>query len=364
MAEEADPAELNQLREQIDSVDRALVAALSDRARLVQQIGALKSGNDTPTYVPHRERQVIDKVLALNPGPLPNRALEAIYRELMSGSFRLESGLKIGFLGPRGSFSHLAATRHFGSSVDCEPLSSIEDVFEGVSGGQCDFGLVPYENSISGGVSDTLDAFQRLDVTICAETPIAVSHALLARCLPTEIQRIYSKPQIFGQCRRWLNRHFPDAIRVPTSSSAAAVEAVAKGQPGDAAIGSTLAAEIYQVEVIHERIQDDPDNVTRFLVLGKTPSKPTGNDKTTLMFVTRNTPGALVDVLAVFRESGLNLSHIEKRPSGRRNWEYTFFIDCETHRDSPQMQAALSAARKHCLSLEVLGSYPRGQQVL
>lgn len=359
-----EPQELDLLRAQIDGVDRALVAALSDRARLVQQIGRLKAGDGTPIYVPHRERQVIDKVLALNPGPLPDRALEAIYRELMSGSFRLERGLSIGFLGPRGSFSHLAATRHFGSSVDCAALGSIEEVFTAVAGARCDFGLVPYENSISGGVSDTLDAFQRHEVIICAETPIAVSHTLLARCLPTEIERIYSKPQIFGQCRRWLDRHLPDAIRVPTSSSAAAVEAVAEGKPGDAAIGSVLAAEIYGVDILHERIQDDPDNVTRFLVLGRSPSKPTGQDKTTLMFVTRNTPGALVDVLAVFRDAGLNLSHIEKRPSGRRNWEYTFFIDCEAHRDEAVLAAALDGARAHCLSLDVLGSYPRGQQVL
>jgi chorismate mutase/prephenate dehydratase len=352
-----------ELRGRIDDVDRRIVAALSERARVVAEVGRVKRALGYPIYAPHREREVLERVLATNPGPLSNRTLEAIYRELMSGSFALELPLRVGYLGPPGSFSHVAAVRHFGSSVEFDDLHEIDHVFEEVAARRCHYGLVPYENSIGGGITDTLDAFQVHDVTIYAEAMIEVRQTLLANCPPNEIVRIYSKPQVFGQCRRWLSKHYPEAELIPTLSSSKAVQQV-RGEPGAAAIGSTLAGEIYGVLPIFERIEDKPNNITRFLIIAKESARPTGDDKTSIMFVTAHKPGALVDVLGVFRDAAINLSHIDKRPSGRVNWEYTFFIDCDRHQSDPVMAQAISETAHHCLSLKVLGSYPRSTRIL
>jgi chorismate mutase/prephenate dehydratase len=355
--------DLQALRDRIDEIDRRLIEALSDRARVVSEIGRSKRATGYPIYAPHRERQVLDRVLADNPGPLSDRTLEAIYRELMSGSFMLEMPLRVGYLGPPGSFSHVAATRHFGSSVEFDDLHAIEHVFEEVAARRCHYGLVPYENSIGGGITDTLDAFPQHDVTIYAEAMIEIRQTLLANCPPNEITRIYSKPPVFAQCRRWLSNHFPDTELVPVVSSSKAVQHAA-GEKGAAAIGSQLAGEIYGVNPVFEHIEDKPNNITRFLIIGREAAQPTGDDKTTIMFVTAHKPGALVDVLGVFRDADINLSHIDKRPSGQMNWEYTFFIDGDRHQSDPALQRAIDEAKSHCVSLRVLGSYPRAERVL
>jgi chorismate mutase/prephenate dehydratase len=359
----ADDPRLDHLRQRIDEVDRTLIDALSERAKIVQEIGTAKRATGYPIYAPHRERAVLEKVLGANPGPLPARTIEAIYRELMSGSFALELPLRVGYLGPRGSFSHVAATRHFGSSVELTDMHEIEHVFEEVAAKRCHYGLVPYENSIGGGITETLDAFQSHDVTVYAEALIEVRQNLLANCAPDEIVRIYSKPPVFSQCRRWLSGQYPDAELVPMPSSSKAVQHAAD-EPGAAAIGSALAGEIYGVNLLFEHIEDNSNNITRFLILSNEAALPTGHDRTSMMFVTAHKPGALVDVLAVFRDATINLSHIEKRPSRRTNWEYTFFIDCEGHQDDASMAAAIEEARGHCVSLKVLGSYPRAERIL
>ena len=222
---------------------------------------------------------------------------------------------------------------------------------------------MPYENSIGGGITDTLDAFQAHQVTVYAEAMIVVQQNLLSNSLAPEITHIYSKPQIFSQCHRWLQKMFPEAVLVPMLSSSEAVSHVAD-EAGAAAIGTLLAGEIYGVKPLFEQIQDKANNITRFLVLSSERAKPTGDDKTTIMFVTAHKPGALVDVLSDFRGRGVNLSHIDKRPSGRENWEYTFFIDCDVHQDDENMAAAIGEASAHCVSLKVLGSYPRAQSTL
>ena len=304
--------DLEALRRRIDAIDQRIVEALCERAAIVVDIGRVKRTDGTPIYAPHREREVIARALDRNPGPLGDRTIEAIYRELMSGSFALEMPLRVGYLGPPGSFSHVAATRHFGSSVEFDDLHEIAHVFEEVEAGRCHYGLVPYENSIGGGITDTLDAFQQHDVTIYAEALIDVTQTLLANVPPGAIERIYSKPQIFSQCRQWLAKQFPHAELVPTSSSSAAVRRAAD-EPGAAAIGSQLAGELYGVKPLFEHIEDKPNNVTRFLIIGREAAEPTGEDKTSIMFVTAHKPGALVDVLGVFRDASVNLSHIEKR---------------------------------------------------
>lgn len=368
MSDSTDPnippsPELDSLRERIDELDASLLKVLSERAQIVVEIGRLKRSDGTPIYAPHRERQVIKQAIERNTGPLPARSVEAIFRELMSGSFALELPLRVGYLGPAGSFSHLAAARQFGASVEFDDLHTIEGVFEEVAAGRVHYGLVPYENSISGSITDTLDAFSQWTVTAYSEVLIEVAQHFLANCPPNTVTKIYSKPQIFDQCRRWIAKQFPEAQLIPTSSSAAAVKRAA-AEANAAAIGSVLAGEIYGVNVIFEKIQDKPDNITRFLVIARETAKPTGDDKTSIMFTTEHKPGALVDVLNVFRDARINLSHIDKRPSHRTNWEYTFFIDCEGHIDDPKMAAAIEAARTHCGSLMILGSYPKATQIL
>ncbi len=359
----SEPQDLDTLRVRIDALDAALIKLLSERAEVVEEVGRVKRGDGTPVYAPHRERAVIDRIRSMNPGPLSGRTLEAIWRELMSGSFSLEQGLRIAYLGPPGSFSHVAANRHFGSSVEVTESQDIDAVFREVIAGTAHYGLVPWENSIVGGITDTLDAFVEYEVGVCAESLIEVSHCLLANCSRDKITRIGSKPQVLGQCRRWLQRQFPGIELFPTASSAAAVE-LASRDNGTAAIGSRLAASIYSVNVLAERVGDKPDNVTRFRLLGRQRPEPTELARTSIMFVSKHAPGALVDVLAVFRDAGINLSHIDKRPSGRVNWEYTFFIDADAHRDEPHMATAIEDAEAHCVLLRVLGSYPMADGVL
>jgi len=388
----ADP--LAGYRAKISTIDQQLVALLNRRARLVVEVGKLKREHGIPIYTPHREAEVLARVLASNTGPLADRTIEGVFREVMSGSFRLEQPLRIGYLGPVGSYSHVAAVKHFGTSVDFDDLHAIAGVFTEVARAHVDYGLVPIENSIGGGIVETLEAFQDFQdkVNIYAEVQLEVHHALLANCAPHQITRIYSKPEVFEQCRSWLATQYPDAELVPETSSSAAVRRVASmvmpharvsaprtnkkrlfsAEPGgSAAIGSLLAAAHYGVNVLFENIEDRTANITRFFVISKQRAKPTGKDshgkpgdKTSMMFTTPDEPGALVNVLSVFHRAGINLTHIDKRPSGRSNWTYTFFIDAEGHIDDPWIAAAVTQARGHCRDLLVLGSYPRSHRIL
>ncbi|HEX8340315.1 MAG TPA: prephenate dehydratase [Tepidisphaeraceae bacterium] len=354
---------LEDLRRQIDALDGQLVETLNARARVVVEIGKLKQQQNLSIYAPDREKAVFEKVRKLNAGPLPNRCLEAVYRELMSGSFALERPLRIAFLGPLGTFSHHAAVTKFGSSVDYLPLADIPSVFEEIVRGHADYGLVPVENSIHGGVVDTLDAFLSSSARICAEVQVTIHHQLLARGPWEDVKRICSKAEVFSQCRKWLSAMAKDKSVEPVESTSRAAE-MAKNDPAVAAIASRHAAELHGLRKIFENIEDNPDNITRFFVISREAAKRTGDDKTAVMFTTAHKPGALAEVLDVFRDSGVNLTDIEKRPSQKTNWEYYFFIDAQGHADDAPMQAAISEARKHCLQLTVLGSYPRSVEVL
>src|SRR5690349_19121429 len=358
-----DDPKLEPLRRQIDDLDAQIVDLLNARARVVVEVGKIKQQHNFPIYAPDREKAVLEKVRRLNKGPLPDRCLDAVYRELMSGSFALEKPLRIGFLGPEGTFYHAAAVRKFGSSVEYVPLADIPAVFEEVVRGHVDYGLVPVENSIGGGVVDTLDAFLTSSAKICAEVLITIHHNLLAKEPWERVQRIYSKPEVFTQCRKWLAATAKERDVQPSASTSKAAE-LAATEPGAAAIGSTLAGEIHGLHVLFENIEDNPDNVTRFFVIGREPAKKTGDDKTAIMFTTAHKPGALAEVLDVFKENGINLTDIEKRPSRKVNWEYYFFIDAQGHADDPAMKKAIEEAKQHCLQLTVLGSYPRGTEVL
>ncbi len=365
------PKDLEALRTGIDDVDRRLVELLNERAKLVVDVGKVKQNTGTPIYAPHREAAVLKKVLGASAGPLPPGAIEAVYRELMSGSFALEHPLRIGYLGPQGSFSHQAATKHFGSSVSFEDMHEIAGVFTEVVREHCHYGIVPIENSTGGGVVETLDAFREHGekLSIYSEVLISVHHSLLANCEPREVKRIHSKPEVFSQCRRWLSIQFPGAEQVPAASTARAVqttkaEALLEPGRGSAAIASVLAGQIYGVNTIFEDIEDDPNNITRFCIIAKQKAEPSGDDKTSVMFTTEDKPGALVSVLQVFDQRKINLSHIDKRPSGRVNWRYTFFADLTGHRSDENVAQAIEEVRAHCKDITVLGSYPRATRIL
>lgn len=352
---------LAELRQRIDALDEQLIALLSERGRVAAAIGRAKVVDGTPIYASDREHEILTRIAERNPGPFPTSVLQAIYRELMSGSFLLERPLRIAFLGPRGSFSHLAASAKFGASVEYEPIADIDGIFREVERDHADFGVVPVENSTGGGIVDTLDAFLNTTAQVCAELVQPVQHNLLARVPVEEIRCVYSKPEVFDQCRQWLMQTGLLSRTKAMASSSKAVE-VAAQEEGAAAIGSSLAAELYGLPVLIEHVEDNPGNMTRFFVLGRSAARPTGSDKTALIFATPDHAGALVDVLDVFRGAGVNLTMITSRPSRRQNWDYYFFTIAEGHAEDAALTAALGECRTRCTYLRVLGSFPRGAE--
>ena len=357
--------QLAPLRQRIDELDQQLVNLLNERAGVVIKVGQVKrsAGEAVPIYAPDREQAVMQKIRNANQGPLPDACVEGIWRELMSGSFALERPLRIGYLGPPGSFSHLAARKKFGASVDYDELTDFPAIFDEVARGHVDYGLIPIENSTHGGVTASLDCFLDTPVKITAEVLVAIHHNLLSRRPLEEIKRVYSHQQALGQCRRWLSAQLPGAEQVPTVSTSQAA-ALAAAEEGTAAIGSTLAAQLNDVPVLFDNIEDNPNNTTRFSVIARQNARPSGDDKTSILFTTEHKAGALTQVLNVFRDHGLNLTRLAERPSQRMNWEYYFFVDIEGHADEPEVDRALGEAKKHCLQLTVLGSFPRAREVL
>lgn len=367
--------DLDKLRQQIDALDRQLVELINRRARVVVDIGKSKKDSGQPIYAPHREAEVLQRVQGLNDGPIQPRTIEAIYREIMSGSFALEQPLRIGYLGPPGTYSHLAATRHFGSSVEMEDLHAITGVFEEVARGHVDYGLVPIENSTGGSITETLDAFPEYhnDVRLYGELQLGVHCCLLTNCEPQEVRTIYGRAESFAQCRNWLATQYPEAELVSVDSSAAAARKSrqimdnreADGESAHvAAIANSLAGEIYGLHPLFEQIEDRRNNITRFLILSRQETRPSGDDKTSIMFRTTDQPGALVDVLNVFKRAGINLSHIDKCPTRDARWEYTFFVDATGHREDARFAEIIGEARAVCKDLFVLGSFPCSRQVL
>ncbi len=357
-------ASLRNLRQQIDKLDTQLVKLIADRASLAAQIGTIKNEQGDEVFSPAREEEVLQNVLQLNEkykGPLEAGCIRAIFREIMSGSRALQKVLKVAYLGPEHSFSHLAAVERFGQSVDFKPITTIAAVFEEIQRGHADFGVVPLENSTDGRVTDTLYMFMSMPQTvISAEVRLSIHHNLLARPgteLP-DIRRVYSKAQAFSQCRNWLSKHLGTHVLLHEVASTSTAADLASKEPGMAAIASQMAAVRYGLRVLAAGIEDSPYNETRFAVIGSQKTARTGNDKTAVMFKLTHQPGSLADALDSFRQNKINLTWIESFPARTARQDYIFFVDFEGHREDAKVGRALKALEEHCQELHILGSFP------
>jgi len=355
---------LDELRKRINALDDAILEMLEERARVVGDIGRAKRDANLPTYDPERERLILDR-LAGRAGRFPPEAIRAVYREVMSACLALQEPLKIAYLGPEGTFSHAAARALFGLAAQYTEATTIEGVFDAVARGEAQHGVVPIENSSEGSVSHAADALVEGDLLIRAELELEVTQCLLTRAGgPGSVERVYSHPQALGQCRVWLAKNLSSAQLVQTTSTAAAVRE-ALNDPRGAAVASRLASELYGLPVARERIQDHAENVTRFVMISLEDASPTGDDKTTIAFSVRDGRGALMRVLALFDEEGINLTRIESRPArGRgeksdRRWDYVFLADLEGHRADAPIARAMERLRERCPLVKHLGSYPR-----
>lgn len=351
--------DLDQLRKKIDELDEQIVSLLNERTDAAAKIGKVKQKTASDVYVPSREKAVLERVCELSKrGPLTDKNIRAIYREIMSAAIALETKASIAFLGPESTNSHQAAVARFGSSVDYLACETIPDVFAAVEKQEANYGVVPIENSIEGGVSFTQDALITTPLKICAETYQPISHHLLVKDISQNISRIYSHPQGLAQCRHWLDRNLHGVEQQPANSTARAAE-IAAVEPGAAAIAGTLAAERYDLEIRERDIQDSSGNTTRFLVLGQSYGPPTGQDKTSVCFGVKHETGALFEALEPFHKSQINLLKIESRPSKVKNWEYSFYVDFEGHADDAKVAEALEGLKRHCSVFSLLGSYPQ-----
>jgi chorismate mutase/prephenate dehydratase len=349
---------LDDWRSRINDLDRQILHLLTQRAEAALHIGDLKRRQDAPAYAPDREADIIRRLSALETGPLPRAAIEAIWREILSACRGLEGPLTVAFLGPEATFTHQAALLRFGGSAGYRAARSIAEVFDDVERGRADFGVVPVENSTEGAVNVTLDRLIDSDALIAGELYLDITQNLLSRADElSEIKRVLSHPQALAQCRAWLAEHLRDVLTEEVLSTAAAAE-VAASDATVAAIASDLAGRLYGVPVLRARIEDNPHNSTRFLVIGRQPVRPSGRDKTSILFAMRNEPGALYRILEPFVRIGLNLTKIESRPARHRPWEYVMFVDFDGHRDTAAVAAALSEIGARTLFLKILGSYP------
>lgn len=351
---------LKNLRHEIDTTDTKIVRLLNRRAGIATRIADFKFRHGQSRYSPEREREVLRKLRRINKGPLNSRALEAIYREIMSAALCFKRPLSVAYLGPQATFTHLAALKRFGSQVEYLAVDGIAEVFLEVERGGADYGVVPIENSIEGAVSHTLDLLIDSDLNICSQIILDVTHNLMANCPRNKIRRVYSKPEVFGQCRLWLKENLPGIETVEVSSTTRAAQIAAREKYA-AAIASTVAARVYKLKIVASNIEDSPHNITRFLVIGKDEAAATGDDKTSLVFSIKDKVGALCEMLAPFKKYRINLTKIESRPSKRKAWDYYFFVDLEGHRSDPKVRKALVELENKCRFIKVLGSYPVGE---
>ncbi len=353
---------VNEVRKKVDLLDKKILEFLNERATACEKIGKLKLEKGQGIYAPHREKEVLDRLKSLNKGPMTPAAIDAIYREIMSFSISLEKKVQIAYLGPAVTYTHQAAQKKFGSSVEYNHCGSITDVFSDVEADRADYGVVPIENSTEGAVNHTLDMLIDSSLKIYAEIYLPIHLSLMSQGNPlSEITQVYSKPEVYGQCRLWLESNLRNVRLVDAASTAEAAQIVANNsnREGIACIASGLAASVYGLKILAASIEDNPNNTTRFLVIARHGAKPSRHDKTSIVFEIKDEVGALHDILVPFKKAAINLTKIESRPSKKKAWGYYFFVDFEGHHEEPKAKKALRELEKHCVFLKVLGSYPK-----
>ncbi len=359
-----DPPEVVELRHQIDVVDRSILEKLNERAEIVKRVGDAKESSASPIYRAGRERDLVSALSGINSGPFPDEGIASVFREIISATRSLERRLRVAYLGPEGTYSHLAVRKQFGSCIDLVPARAISEIFTLVERGGADLGVVPMENTTEGAVTPSFDAMVDMKTTVCGEVIVPVAHQLLSRSGRLEdIGSVVSHPQPLGQCREWLDRNLPTIPRVEAASTALAAER-AKDDPSLAAIGSTVAAEVNDLQIAAADIEDRRGNTTRFVVIGNDAAPPTGNDLTSILYtIRRDESGALHKLLEPFSRHGVTLTSIQSRPIQGHHWEYHFFLDVEGHISEERVAAALRDAADCADSYRVLGSFPRAEDV-
>lgn len=368
----ADTRDLAEVRADIDSIDSQIQSLIAERARCAQRVADIKLeavhaarargelDEEVVYYRPEREAQVLRRIISRDDGPLEGPAVAHVFREIMSACLALEKPLQVAYLGPEGTFTQAAALKHFGHAAICVPQTTIDAVFSEVESGQCNYGIVPVENSTEGMVSHTLDSFIDSPLKISGEVELRIGHHLLVKpgVEPENISRICAHQQALAQCRKWLDTHWPQIERVAVSSNGEAARMAAE-DASTAAVAGDMAAEAYGLERLAEHIEDNADNTTRFLVVGKNEVPPSGEDKTSIVVSSRNKPGALFTLLDPFRRGGVSLTRIDTRPSRTEKWAYVFFIEFEGHLQDEPIAEIVRELEEQSILLKPLGSYPR-----
>ncbi len=353
--------QLARIRERIDRLDEEIQDRINARAAAAQEIATIKLEQEPNThfYRPEREAEVLRRVKERNRGPLDDEAVARLFREIMSACLALEQVIRVAFLGPEGTFTQAAALKHFGASVETVPFSSIPDVFREVEAASCHYGVVPVENSTEGVISHTLDMFLSSPLHICGEVTLRISHHLMGSCQALdEVRTVYSHQQSLAQCRGWLDRHLRHAEKIAVGSNAEAARLV-QALPHAAAIAGETAAQIYGLHLLASKIEDEPGNTTRFLVVGNQETPPSGDDKTSLLFSTKNEAGGLYRLLTPLAQHAISMTRIESRPSRRGMWDYVFFVDIEGHKSDPAVASALADLHRVAAMCKILGAYPK-----
>ena len=349
------------LRDKIDVLDVQIMESISQRADFAQQVAQVKKSlGDAAYYRPEREAQVLRHIMDANTGPIDNEDMARLFRQIMSACLALEQPIKVAFLGPEGTFTQEAALKHFGDGAISVPKAAIDEVFREVLAGACNYGVVPVENSTEGVISHTLDSFMDSSIKICGEVELRIHHHFMVggNTNNDNITRVYSHAQSLAQCRQWLNSNYPNIERVAVSSNAEAAKRV-QGEWNSAAIAGDMSCELYQLEKLWEKIEDRPDNSTRFLIIGRESVPPSGDDRTSVVVSVRNKPGALHDLLEPFRRHNVDMTRLESRPSRSSKWSYVFFIDFVGHIEDQAVTKVLDELSADVADLKVLGSYPR-----